>query len=57
MHPLAAKLFHENFGMLLVSKTEAVRFPPALGLALPFTRACGCYPAGRTAPRFTGLSG
>ena len=22
MHPLAAKLFHENFGVLLVSKTE-----------------------------------
>jgi hypothetical protein len=34
MHPLVAKLFHECFGTLLVSKTEAVPFPPALGLGL-----------------------
>jgi hypothetical protein len=35
MHPLAANLFHECFGMLLVSKTEAVHFRRRWGLALP----------------------
>src|SRR6266850_5237510 len=44
MHPLAAKLFHENFVMLLVSKTESL-VPLLLtnhGMSVPRKRQAVC---------------
>ena len=44
MHPLAAKLFHENFGMLLVSKTENLvpLLLPNHGMSVPRKRQAVC---------------
>jgi hypothetical protein len=44
MHPLAAKLFHENFGMLLVSKTEnlVLLLLPNHGMSVPRKRQAVC---------------